>query len=168
MLVTRLGEVNEPVYRFQVEVPTVPKEVCAIQLDNMLLGDVQKKLGLTGAEQQLWPGKVRYVTSIIFQELSDEWVEWLTKQYGQTPHFALMVYSEYTGEELKDCKLVAEVYVRKPIKERKAKHLWSILEQALAGKYDYGLQAKHYNKCRVGLRSMADLELFRRTTLLEL
>ena len=63
---------------------------------------------------------------------------------------------------------VAEVYVRKPTKERKAKQLWSILEQALTGKYDYGLQAKHHNKCRVGLRSVTDLDLFQRTTLLEL
>ena len=109
---------------------------------------------------------MRYVTSISFMELSDEWVEWLTKQYGQTPHFALMSYSEYSGEELRECELVAEVYCRKPIKERKAKHLWSLLETALAGQYDYGLQAKHYNKCRVGLRSAADLEKFRRTTLL--
>ena len=84
-------------YRFKVEVPTVLKEVCAIQLDNMLLGDVQKKLGLTGAKAQLWPGKVKYVTSIIFKELSDEWVEWLAKQYGQTPHVALMSYSDFMG-----------------------------------------------------------------------
>ena len=101
-LTTGPGEVTEPVCRFKVEVPTVPKDVCAIQLDNTLVGGVQKKLGLTGAKVQPWPGKVKYVTSIIFKELSDEWVEWLTKQYGQTPHYALMLYSDFTGEELKD------------------------------------------------------------------
>ena len=68
LLTTRLGEVTEPMYRLKVEVPMVLKEMCAIQLDNTVVGDVQKKLGLTGADAQLWPGKVLHVTSIIFME----------------------------------------------------------------------------------------------------
>ena len=84
--------------------------MCALQLDNAVVGDVQKNPGLNGAAARLWPRKLRYVASIIFMELSDEWVEWPTKEYGQTPYFALMAYSEYSGEELRECELVAEVY----------------------------------------------------------
>ena len=53
---TRLGEVAEPMYRFKVE--------------------VQRRLGLEGAQAQLWPGKVKYVTSVIFKEVSEESVDW--------------------------------------------------------------------------------------------
>ena len=65
------------------------------------MAEVQRKSGLDGAQAQLWPGKVKYVTSVIFKELSEEWVEWLVRQYGQSPHFALMTYAEYTGKTYK-------------------------------------------------------------------
>ena len=35
--------------------------------------------------------------------------------------------------------------MRKQVKERKAKHLWATLENALTGKYEYGIRVKHYN-----------------------
>ena len=94
---TRLGDVAEPMYRCQVKVPEVDKSTCAIQLDNQLVAEVQKKLGFVGARAQVWPGKVKYVTSVIFEVLSQDWVDWLVRQYSQTPHFALMSYAEYTG-----------------------------------------------------------------------
>ena len=89
------------------------------------MAEVQRKSGLDGAQAQLWPGKVKYFTSVIFKVLSEEWVEWLVRQYSQTPHFVLLTYAEYTGGDLQDCDLVAEVYMRKQVKERKAKHLWA-------------------------------------------
>ena len=110
---TRLGDVAEPMYRCQVRVPEVDKATCAIQLDNQLVAEVQKKVGLVGAQAQVWPGKVKYVKSVIFHILDQDWVDWLIRQYSQTPHFALMLYAEYTGTELQDCELVAEVYMCK-------------------------------------------------------
>ena len=83
---TRLGDVAEPMYRCQVKVPEVDKATCAIQLDNQLVAEVQKKLGLVGAQAQVWPGKVKYVTSVIFHILDQDWVDWLIRQYSQTPH----------------------------------------------------------------------------------
>uniref|UniRef100_A0A7S1NJH9 Uncharacterized protein n=1 Tax=Eutreptiella gymnastica TaxID=73025 RepID=A0A7S1NJH9_9EUGL len=94
--------------------------------------------------------------------------ERIIKEFGGTPHFALMSYKEFTGSDLMDCELVAEVYFRRVVKERKAKFLWMELEQVLNGKYDYALQVTHFNKCRVGLRTKEDLETFRKSTLLEL
>ena len=84
-------------------------------------------------------------------------MDWLVRQYGQTPHFAFMTYAEYMGEELQDCELVAEVYMRKHVKERRAKHLWATLESVLTGKFEYVIQVKHYNKCRMGIRTGEDV-----------
>ena len=95
--------------------PEVSKETYAIQPDNQLVAEVQRRLGLEGAQAQLWLGKVKHVTSVIFKELSEEWVEWRVRQYSYTPDFALMAYAEYTGEDLQDCDLVAEEYMRNQV-----------------------------------------------------
>ena len=62
--------------------------------------------------------------TLVFTQLQQDWSNWFIRTFGQAPQVALMTYKDSTGQEGAGSELVAEAYVRKLVKDKKAKYLW--------------------------------------------
>jgi len=155
--VLKLSDPSEGLAKLTVALPPPPANMMAVQVATDVLPGLLEYLDRRGTAAHNIPGRAKGVTRTLFHDMNQEQLQAIASKWGDTPHFALMALGEYGGQDLANCHLVVEAFVRRSQKAKKAPYLWKTLDRILVQSgVGYALQYTAYNKTRIGIHTGTD------------
>ena len=148
--------------------PAPPQDLSLVVLDQTLLGQFIDWIGYSGEDCIADNGPVKGKTKEIEVRLSPERELELIQFWKKTPFFAFSRVVDTLEDVYMECPLVVEIYAWKAQRPRLLPNLWRIVyDHCTERGYDYSLLVVTTNKLRLGLKTAAGAEEFRRASLPE-